>query len=285
MARDRDGAAKSELVLLDGSAQRFALDEGCELTVGTSAKCQVRLSAVDASRTHAMITCQRGSLTVLDLGSTNGTYVNGRRIKEAQLAAGDVIRFSSVIAQVLPVGSSSSGSIRVERGPADGSRTAALRDPEAVSGEVPIILLDSLLWLFRRWDIADGGALVALVEWLVTQRGMRGAAVAEQVLDEPMLRAAHGELAGLLDDPRLGAILQTAGHGHEGLESVQVRLGQREVLAVHGAGVPCLLILPGRSMPASSEIELYVALLRVGQRLETVAGPARSGTGRSVLQR
>jgi hypothetical protein len=281
MVRENGGTPRSELVLLDGSAQRFRLDEGCELTVGTAAKCSVRLSAVDVSRSHALITCLREVVTVLDLGSTNGTYVNGRRVREAQLAAGDVIRFSSVIAQVLPVGSSSSGSLEVTRDPADSSQTAGVRDSDSISGEVPIILQDSLLWLLRRWDIADGGALVALVEWLVAQRGMRGAALAEIVRDEPMLRAAHGDIAGVLDDPRLAAVLRAAGSGHEGLEFVQVRLGDSEALAVHAGGAPCLLILPRRAMPSGAELELYVALLRVGQKIDAVAEPARPGARRA----
>jgi pSer/pThr/pTyr-binding forkhead associated (FHA) protein len=277
MVREHGTPSGSELVLLDGSAQRFPLDEGCELTIGTSAGCSLRLSAVDVSRTHAMITCLRGVVTVLDLGSTNGTFVNGRRVREAQLAAGDVIRFSSVIAQVVPSGSPSSGSIEVERDPADSRQTAMRRDSGSVSGEVPIILQDSLLWLLRRWSMADSGSLVALVEWFVARRGMRGAALAEIERDEAMVRAAHGGIAGVLDDPRLAAVLRAAGASQEGLQSIQVQLGGCEVVAVHTAGAPCLLILPGRSMPSGEDLELYAALLRVGQRLDATGEPPRPG--------
>ena len=271
---------KTELVLLDGSAQRFALDEGCELTVGTAAKCTVRLSSVDVSRSHALITCQRGTLTVLDLGSTNGTFVNGRRVKEAELAPGDVVRFSSVIAQIMPEGRPSSGGIEAVADSGGRQSTMALRDSELTSGEVPIILLDSLLWLLRRWGLSGGEALLALAEWLVAQRGMRGAAIAEEVDGETMLRAAHGECTGILDDPRLGAVVRSASQHPEALESVQLRLGQREVIMVHGAGLPCLLILPGEAMPASSEIELYAALVRVAQRLVGLPAPGRAGERR-----
>jgi len=268
---------KTELVLLDGSAQRFVLEEGCELAVGTSAKCTVRLTAVDVSRSHALITCQRGTLSLLDLGSTNGTYVNGRRVKEAQLSPGDVVRFSSVIAQIMPTGTSSSGNHQVVRDADNGTQTMPFREPELVSGDLPIILQDSLLWLLRRWDVEGGSALVALVEWLVGQRGMRGAAIAEEVDGETVLRAVHGELAGILEDPRLGAVVRAAAQHREPLESVQLKLGQREVIAVHGAALPTLLVLPGGARPASSEIELYAALLRVGQRLDSPPPAARPG--------
>jgi hypothetical protein len=268
---------KTELVLLDGSARRFALEEGCELTVGTAAKCTVRLSSADVSRTHALLTFQRGTLTVLDLGSTNGTFLNGRRVKEAELAPGDVVRFSSVIAQIMPEGRNSSGAFEVAVDSTARQAMTVSPDPELTSGEVPIILLDSLLWLLRRWDIAGGEALVALVEWLVAQRGMRGAAIAEEVDGATMLRAAHGECTGVLDAPGLGAVVRAAAQHHDVLESVQLRLGQREVIVVHGTELPCLLIVPGKAMPASSEIELYAALLRVAQRLVALPVAVRAG--------
>ena len=266
---------KAELVLLDGSAQRFPLDEGSELTVGTGSKSTVRLASVDVSRSHALITCQRGTVTVLDLGSTNGTYVNGRRVKESELGPGDVVRFSSVIAQVLPEGRSPSGTIEAGDGTAGQPARATPREPESASGELPILLMDSMLWLLRRWDIAGGGAAVALVEWLVAQRGMRGSAIVEEVDGETVMRAAHGDLGGVLDDPRLGAAVRDAARHREVLESVQLRLGRRDAVMVHGAGLPCLVMLPGTGMPASTEIELYAALLRVAQRLDTVPAPSR----------
>jgi pSer/pThr/pTyr-binding forkhead associated (FHA) protein len=269
---------KAELVLLDGSYRRVALDEGAELTVGTSGQCVVRLTAMDVSRSHALITCQRGKVTLLDLGSTNGTFVNGRQVKEAELGPGDVVRFSSVIAQVMPLGSGSGGS---ESPPSpDGtlhSKPAGELDLE--SGDVPIILQDSLLWLLQRWDISGGDALVTLVEWLVAQRGMRGAAVAEEVDGETSVRAAHGRLLEVLDDPRLGAVVRAGTFQDGGLETVQTFLGSHEVIAVHGPALPCLLLLPGSAMPASSEIELFVALLRVARRLESVAQPKHRSAG------
>jgi serine/threonine protein kinase len=51
------------------------------------------------SRRHAVITCERDALTIEDLGSTNGTYVNRSRVPAGQkcpLAAGDLIQVGSV---------------------------------------------------------------------------------------------------------------------------------------------------------------------------------------------
>jgi hypothetical protein len=265
---------KAELVLLDGSYRRVPLEEGAEITVGTSAQSTLRLAAVDVSRSHALITSQKGKIAVLDLGSTNGTFVNGRRVKEAELGPGDVIRFSSVIAQIMPVGGSSSAGDNPPS-PATAFRARPATDSTSGSGEVPIILLDSLLWLLRRWDMPDGDAVVSLVEWLVEQRGMQGAAVAEVVSGETSLRAVHGGLQELLDDPRLGAVVRPCANLDGSIETLQVSLGPREVVAVHGAGLPCLLLLPRSAMPASADIELFVALLRTALRLEHLAGPPR----------
>jgi pSer/pThr/pTyr-binding forkhead associated (FHA) protein len=268
---------RTELVLLDGSSRKIPLEEGAELTIGTSAQCSLRLTAVDVSRSHAMLTCQRGKISLLDLGSTNGTFVNGRRVKETELEPGDVVRFSSVIAQVMPLGSGS-GSDGLGNPPSP-ETTLRLKpsDHDSGSGEVPIILQDSLIWLLQRWDISGGDALVALVEWLVARRGMRGAAVAEEIDGETSVRAAHGGLLDVLDDPRLGAVVRAGAMQEGALETVQTRLGSHDVVAVHSPQLPCLLLLPG-AMPAASDIELFVALLRVAQRLETAAHAPRRST-------
>jgi hypothetical protein len=269
---------KIELVLLDGSNRRVPLDEGAELTIGTSAQCSLRLNAVDVSRSHALLTAQPGKISLLDLGSTNGTYVNGRRIRETDLEPGDVVRFSSVIAQVMPMGSS--GGIENPPSPDGATHVRPVSDHDSPSGEVPIILQDSVLWLMQRWAVAGGDALVSVVEWLVTQRGMRGAAVAERVGEDTVLRAAHGQLLDVLDDARLGGVLRTGTIPGGELETVQTRLGSHNVLAVHCAGLPCLLVIPGHAMPAASDLELYVALLRVAQRLDaTATAPHRAARG------
>jgi hypothetical protein len=48
-----------------------------------------------ASRKHAAIIRQGGGYLVQDLGSTNGTYVNGVRVQSAALSPGDVVHFGS----------------------------------------------------------------------------------------------------------------------------------------------------------------------------------------------
>lgn len=44
------------------------------------------------SQTHAMIFVDEAGVSLVDVASTNGTYVNGRRVSEAELVAGDLLR-------------------------------------------------------------------------------------------------------------------------------------------------------------------------------------------------
>jgi hypothetical protein len=64
--------------------------EGC-FVVGRSRSCDLTLATPDASRRHAEIAAVTGGYLIRDLGSTNGTFVNGDRIEECELKTGDRI--------------------------------------------------------------------------------------------------------------------------------------------------------------------------------------------------
>lgn len=61
--------------------------------VGRSADADVALADDSVSRRHACIEYDRGAFWVRDLGSTNGTYLNGESVKQAELEDGDLLRF------------------------------------------------------------------------------------------------------------------------------------------------------------------------------------------------
>ncbi len=64
------------------------------LLIGRSESCQVRITAGHPSREHARLVQKREGLFVQDLHSTNGTFVNNRRIEEStQVKVGDVLTF------------------------------------------------------------------------------------------------------------------------------------------------------------------------------------------------
>lgn len=71
-----------------------------ENLVGRSVDCGVRLDSTDVSRRHARIQVLEHEATIEDLGSTNGTFVNGTRITTAvTLPDGAMIAFGSTTAQ------------------------------------------------------------------------------------------------------------------------------------------------------------------------------------------
>ncbi len=66
----------------------WLLEDG-ETTVGRHPDDDIFLDDVTVSRGHVRVVASSGRLTVEDLGSTNGTYVNGERVEKVDLAAGD----------------------------------------------------------------------------------------------------------------------------------------------------------------------------------------------------
>jgi hypothetical protein len=64
-------------------------------SVGRSEGSDIFLVDPSVSRNHAALTVQAGGVLVQDLGSTNGTYVNGERVSTARLLPGDVLTFGN----------------------------------------------------------------------------------------------------------------------------------------------------------------------------------------------
>ena len=82
------GAAVGSIFLEDG--RRVEIGE-TPLVVGRMPECDVALSDPNVSRRHAEIRRQGTGFVVVDLGSTNGTRVNGAQVKERLLNNGDEI--------------------------------------------------------------------------------------------------------------------------------------------------------------------------------------------------
>jgi pSer/pThr/pTyr-binding forkhead associated (FHA) protein len=72
-----------------GDPLTFRLPPGSVKTIGRSTGAEFMVDAALVSRLHCQLTATADALHVKDLGSTNGTFVNGQRIKAAQLRTGD----------------------------------------------------------------------------------------------------------------------------------------------------------------------------------------------------
>ena len=82
------GTSGGSLVLDDGG--RFVLGD-TTITIGRAADADVRLSDTSVSRKHAEVRRTGDGWTIVDLGSTNGTRVNGAPVTDRKLRDGDTI--------------------------------------------------------------------------------------------------------------------------------------------------------------------------------------------------
>jgi len=75
--------------------ERFLL-EGERIVIGRDPNAELFLADITVSREHAEIVREDGAdIAVRDLGSLNGTYVNGEIAEEANLKSGDVIQIGT----------------------------------------------------------------------------------------------------------------------------------------------------------------------------------------------
>jgi HD-GYP domain-containing protein (c-di-GMP phosphodiesterase class II) len=88
----------AQLVLLEGEerGQAFALERDIPTSVGREKSNRIRVSDFSVSRRHAEIVWDRGVYTVIDLESTNRTYVNNQPITRQVLNHGDRVRFGNI---------------------------------------------------------------------------------------------------------------------------------------------------------------------------------------------
>lgn len=96
------------LIIIRGKPQgnRFFLTQD-EMIIGRDPTVEIPLADMSISRRHAQIKRQNKTVTVMDLGSSNGTYVNDRKITPNQptvLSKEDMVKLGNFILKFLPAG-------------------------------------------------------------------------------------------------------------------------------------------------------------------------------------
>ena len=86
------GAGAGSLVLPNG--ERFVLGETI-VTIGRIPESVITLEDPNVSRNHAEIRPQGGAFVLADVGSTNGTKINGVKVSERVLQDGDEMTFGA----------------------------------------------------------------------------------------------------------------------------------------------------------------------------------------------
>jgi len=82
------GGPYAALVLADGNRVELGEDPAC---IGRLDDCEIQLTDKNVSRRHAEVRREGAGFVVVDLDSTNGTKVNGARVKRRELDDGDTI--------------------------------------------------------------------------------------------------------------------------------------------------------------------------------------------------
>ncbi|HVO50548.1 MAG TPA: RDD family protein [Thermoanaerobaculia bacterium] len=86
--------------VLSAEGREIELSDG-EVTLGRSRTSTVRLEHESVSRSHALLTFDRGEAVVKDLASSNGTFVGGKRIaRETRLVNGDRLQLGAAVVEV-----------------------------------------------------------------------------------------------------------------------------------------------------------------------------------------
>ena len=94
MASPVDGAVTTAIVLDDGT--RHVLDTE-RITIGRQSGCSIVIRDTNVSREHVQLRRRPHGWTVRDIGSTNGTRLNGVRVEgEQTLANGDIIMLGAI---------------------------------------------------------------------------------------------------------------------------------------------------------------------------------------------
>jgi hypothetical protein len=132
-----------------------------EIVVGRSSDLDRVLVEEMVSRKHARIAYENDAVVIEDLGSTNGTFVNGEKIKRAQLKEGDRVLIGTSILKVIVM----DGSASHDQGRPNLEVVAAQRrtsSPRTMSGSIDEVPLPDLLQLFS--TSKKSGALVVRTE-------------------------------------------------------------------------------------------------------------------------
>lgn len=96
--------ASMQLRLLTGPGAGSITDvTGSRFTMGRLPSCGLAVDDTTVSREHAALVRRGAAWWVVDLGSTNGTKVNGRRAAEQPVGPGDRIELGDVVVQVVEV--------------------------------------------------------------------------------------------------------------------------------------------------------------------------------------
>lgn len=91
------GGGRASVVVREDGGERMVALTSDTVTIGRLADCDVVLRDKGASRKHAQLKLRDGTWTLTDLGSTNGTRLNGQTVQSRELSDGDKITIGTTV--------------------------------------------------------------------------------------------------------------------------------------------------------------------------------------------
>jgi adenylate cyclase len=222
-------------LISESNGQEYTLPDGATLVVGRGAGCDLMVLNPNISRRHAQVSVSGDSVAVRDLGSSNGTFVNGDRSSDGTAREGDVITFGTAAFRVARSRSELPGSASASK--TNGSSAASTAKPIKGTQIRPIEHTDVGTIVTRLAAVAEGtmgggvvddgshtaprslrrqlDALLAVAAELLRARDVAG--IMTRVADHAVSLLQADRMAILLLD-RMGALNQAVSRTAEGGE-------------------------------------------------------------------
>jgi pSer/pThr/pTyr-binding forkhead associated (FHA) protein len=177
----------------------FPLRPNREIVIGRSSDLDMVLVEDMVSRKHAKIVTDDGSISIQDLGSTNGTFVNGEKIRTVRLKEGDRILIGTSIIKLVATNSETlqAPSLSETEARSKMQVTANRRpEPKMMQGNIEEIPLPDLLQLLS--TSRKSGVLVLRSEWGIGRLYLRKGQIYFANVDESFSVSPHKAMFRML---------------------------------------------------------------------------------------
>lgn len=189
--------------------QRFELSREGTYRIGSRGSNDIVIAQDDVSRHHAVLKVRAGSFHITDLGSKNGTFVNGTRVTSSDVQCGDQIQVSSATLALMEV---SSGTFaiapEIHPTPRVADEAGEREDTVQYKSEATIEDIVELLEIAAR--TMHGGSLTLLLRWVCERFRLDGLMALALDHGDVALVSSAGDMGPLVSD--VSALAETLGH-------------------------------------------------------------------------
>jgi pSer/pThr/pTyr-binding forkhead associated (FHA) protein len=179
----RPGGRSYLLRFISGKYQggEFPIVSDKQILIGRSSDLDMVLVEDMVSRKHARIATQGEQIWIEDLGSTNGTFVNGEKIKRARLKEGDRVLIGTSILKVI-AGDAGRDGVDAKRELENVAQSRKNSQQRTMSGSIEEVPLPDLLQLFG--TSKKSGVLVVRADETVGRIHLKKGVIAYAVIDD-----------------------------------------------------------------------------------------------------